>query len=46
VQSSTRTRSSEKRKSGWQLSLDTWAVGFALALALLIRLGVIKHIAW
>jgi hypothetical protein len=40
------TSGSELQKSGWRLSLDTWAVGFALALALLIRLGVIKHISW
>ena len=29
-----------------KLSLDTWAVLFALAAATLIRSGVIKHIPW
>jgi len=28
------------------LSLDGWAVGIALLLAVLVRLGVLKHIAW
>jgi hypothetical protein len=28
------------------LSLDTWAVLLALALAALVRLGVFKHIPW
>jgi len=30
----------------WLLSLDTWAVIFALLAALLVRVGVIKHIPW
>jgi hypothetical protein len=46
LKSNTETLVAVKEKSGWRLSLDTWAVGFALALALLIRLGVIKHISW
>jgi hypothetical protein len=29
-----------------KISLDTWAVIFALAAAALIRSGVIKHIPW
>jgi hypothetical protein len=29
-----------------KISLDTWAVLFALAAAALIRSGVIKHIPW
>jgi hypothetical protein len=29
-----------------RISLDTWAVLFALAAALLIRTGVLKHIPW
>ncbi len=29
-----------------RISLDTWAVIFALVAALLIRAGVIKHIPW
>lgn len=28
------------------LSLDGWAVAVALALAALVRLGVLKHVAW
>ncbi len=27
-------------------SLDTWAVIFALLLAVLVRLGALKHIPW
>jgi hypothetical protein len=29
-----------------RISLDTWAVIFALVAALLIRTGVLKHIPW
>jgi hypothetical protein len=29
-----------------RLSLDTWAVLLSLALVLLIRLGVLKTVAW
>lgn len=46
MDTNTETLGTIKEKSRWRLSLDTWAVGFALALALLIRLGVIKHISW
>ena len=28
------------------LSLDGWAVALALAAALLVRIGVLKHIPW
>jgi hypothetical protein len=28
------------------LSLDGWAVGIALVLAALVRLGVLKHVGW
>jgi hypothetical protein len=35
-----------KTESRWQLSLDTWAVVVALLLALLVRVGVFKHIPW
>jgi hypothetical protein len=34
------------QKKWWHLSLDSWAVVLALALALLIRAGVFKHIPW
>jgi len=30
----------------FRLSLDTWAVAMALAAALLVRAGVLKHIPW
>lgn len=35
-------------KSGkrWKLSLDSWAVILALLAALLVRVGVFKHIPW
>jgi len=33
-------------KRWWQLSLDSWAVVLAFALALLVRAGVFKHIPW
>lgn len=33
-------------KSGFALSLDSWAVALSLALSLLVWLGVIKHIPW
>jgi hypothetical protein len=30
----------------WLMSLDTWAVLAALAAALLIRAGALRHIPW
>jgi hypothetical protein len=30
----------------WILSLDSWAVVAAFAAALLIRVGVFKHVPW
>ena len=30
----------------FRISLDTWAVVSALAAALLVRAGVLKHIPW
>ena len=41
--------SAEKNGRRWprlRLSLDTWAVATALAAALLVRAGVLKHISW
>ncbi len=35
-----------KTASKWKLSLDTWAVLMAFLLALLVRVGVFKHIPW
>jgi len=31
---------------GWGLSLDGWAVLVALVLALLVRLGIFRHVPW
>ena len=37
----------ERAKPGpAKISLDTWAVIFALLLAVLVRLGALKHIPW
>jgi hypothetical protein len=33
-------------KKPWHLSLDTWAVVLALLAAILVRMGVFKHIPW
>jgi hypothetical protein len=33
-------------KKWWQLSLDSWAVLLALAVAVLVRAGVFRHIPW
>jgi hypothetical protein len=30
----------------WELSLDSWAVLAAFLLALLVRVGIFKHIPW
>lgn len=40
------TGSAPATKKRWQLSLDSWAVILAFALALLIRAGAVKHIPW
>jgi hypothetical protein len=42
---SANTKTVNSNKS-WLLSLDTWAVLAAFAVALLIRAGVLKHIPW
>jgi hypothetical protein len=34
------------KESRWKLSLDSWAVVLALLAALLIRVGVFKHVPW
>jgi hypothetical protein len=44
--SSRTERNTQKPKKGWSLSLDSWAVLLAVALAILVRLGVFKHIPW
>jgi hypothetical protein len=35
-----------KKENWFEFSLDTWAVALALAVALLIRMGVINHVGW
>jgi hypothetical protein len=40
------TAESTAVKRNWLLSLDSWAVVAAFAAALLIRVGVLKHIPW
>ena len=39
-------QSNEAGKKSIRLSVDGWAVAIALLLAALVRLGVLKHIAW
>lgn len=41
-----RTDESTFKTNRWQLSLDSWAVVAALLAALLIRVGVFKHVPW
>jgi hypothetical protein len=39
----------DKKTETWarlRLSLDAWAVASALAAALLVRAGVLKHVPW
>lgn len=38
------TKAGQQQKRA--LSLDGWAVGIALLLAALVRLGVLKHVGW
>ena len=40
------SKSQAATRSTRKLSLDTWAVILALALAALIRFGVISHVPW
>jgi hypothetical protein len=35
-----------QEKSKRSLSLDSWAVGIALLLAALVKLGALKHVGW
>jgi hypothetical protein len=39
-------QSAATEKKAWRLSLDTWAVVLALLAALLVRVGVFKHVPW
>ena len=40
------TTDSKKSKTGWRLSLDTWAVIVALVLALAVRFDLLKNVPW
>lgn len=35
-----------KQETKRGLSLDAWAVGIALLLAALVKLGALKHVGW
>jgi hypothetical protein len=39
-------QSKDAGKKAKTLSIDGWAVAIALGLAALVRLGVLKHVAW
>jgi hypothetical protein len=41
-----RLMSTESNRQGFRLSLDTWAVILALALALAVRANVLNKIPW
>jgi hypothetical protein len=34
------------RESRFRISVDSWAVLLAIALAVLVRLGILKTVAW
>jgi hypothetical protein len=36
----------EKHSRGSKFSLDAWAVTLALALSLLVWMGLLKHVPW
>jgi hypothetical protein len=36
----------KNKESRFSLSLDTWAVTLALLLALLVGIGILKHVPW
>jgi hypothetical protein len=36
----------EKDRTRFRLSLDGWAMTVALALALAVRFGLLKHVPW
>lgn len=40
------TEESTLKTNRWRLSLDSWAVVVALLAALLLRVGVFKHVPW
>jgi len=37
---------SNGNRKRWRISLDGWAVLLAVLAALLIRIGVLKHVPW
>jgi hypothetical protein len=40
------SRAKKEKPAASKFSLDAWAVTLALALSLLVWLGVIKHVPW
>ena len=40
------TEESTVKANRWRLSLDSWAVIVAFFAALLLRIGVFKHVPW
>ncbi|HMK30235.1 MAG TPA: hypothetical protein VK473_11160 [Terriglobales bacterium] len=38
--------SQKEKQSKFRLSLDAWAVLIALASAVLVRAGIVKHVPW
>jgi len=40
------TQTTKSESKGFQLSLDWWAVVAALALALLVKVGLIHEVPW
>jgi len=40
------TSNGDTQQTRFRISLDTWAVAIALATALLVRAGLLKHVPW
>ncbi len=40
------SENNKPENKSYRISLDTWAVGLGLALAVLVRFGLLKHIPW
>jgi uncharacterized protein HemX len=46
VQEKNETTNTAEKAAGLGISLDSWAVALALGLALLVWVGLIKHVPW
>jgi hypothetical protein len=46
VTSQTKALANKKNGPKVSIGLDTWAVALALTLALLVGIGVLKHVPW